>query len=311
MTHLEIANLLGRDAASVAVDPSIVAGKRVLVTGAGGSIGSELCRQVAACGPAMLVLMERSEPALASVNRQALCRRFPRLVDVTDRERTLALVAEFRPHIVIHTAAHKHVDLLEDNHDEAYRNNVGGTESIFDASAACGVERFILISTDKAVNPSCVMGRTKRDAERYVASAERGAMQVGVVRFGNVAGSSGSVLEVWERQWAETQTIDLTDVRMTRYFLTIPEAAGLVLNTLPMLAGEPTLFMLDMGPPRLLLVLARRFLNARGAGPGHIRHTGIRPGEKLHEELHYADEELTPTAHPRIRSCPMRAEVAA
>lgn len=311
MTHAEIASLLGRDTDPPAVGDVGVAGKRVLVTGAGGSIGSELCRLIAGRDPARLVMMERCEGALFNVDHSVRPEvpRVRALVDVTNEARVAETMERQRPDIVIHAAAHKHVPLLEESPGEAWHNNVEGTRLVALHAERCGVGKFVLISTDKAVNPSSVMGRTKREAELVVSRA--GRMHVGVVRFGNVAGSSGSVLDVWERQWAATGSVQVTDPEMTRYFLTLPEAAALTLNTLPMLTARPSLFIFDMGEPASIAALAGRFLDARSGRPGACTpvYVGIRPGEKIHEQLHYAHEHMRPTAHPRIRSCPMTGPI--
>ncbi len=311
----------------------LVEGRRVLVTGAGGSIGSELVRIAATFRPERIVLMERSENALFEIDRQ-LARRFPGvgraavLHDVVDADRTLRLLVEHRPHVVFHAAAHKHVPLMEDHPAHAVENNFFGTKSIADASLATGVERFVMISSDKAVNPRSVMGATKRLAEMYTQglhAQSRGSMgstptAFCMVRFGNVLGSACSVLPIWTGQIAEGGPVTVTDARMTRYFMTIHEAAALVIQAAAMTrADAPSagVFVLDMGEPVRILDLARRAVAASGfepvvrdgSGPAaapaepnalEIQLTGIRPGEKLHEELAYAAEQLAPTDHPGI-----------
>ncbi len=309
----------------------ILRGRRVLITGAGGSIGSELARQVAGFGPELLVLMERGENALFEIDR-TLERRYPEisrralLHDVTDETGTRRRVRESAPHVVIHAAAHKHVPLMEEHPQDAVRNNVFGTRSIAEASAEAHVERFVLISSDKAVRPSSIMGATKRLAELYVqALQERCATtRFSMVRFGNVLGSAGSVIPIWSAQIAEGGPLTVTDPRMTRYFMTIPEAAGLVLQASALPAEGPApVYVLDMGEPVRILELAKRFVRAHGyeafvvptgvSTPSEVAEpaldgampiviTGIRPGEKLHEVLAYEDEELRPTAHPGIRA---------
>jgi len=327
----DLGGLIGREAR--AIDRGLVgetiAGRTVLVTGAGGSIGSELVRTIAGFGPERLVLMERSENALFEIDR-ALAGRFPELQreavlhDVVDAERTRELCERYRPGVVLHAAAHKHVPLMEDHPAHALNNNVFGTVSIASAAAAVGAERFVLISTDKAVHPSSVMGATKRLAERYVqglAAAATGPTRCCMVRFGNVLGSAGSVLTVWANQIDEGGPITLTDRRMTRYFMTIPEAASLVLQAGAM-SGEGSrsgeVFVLDMGQPIAIADLAERFVRSCGFEPVWCEQdgdgvpanivggvpivvSGIRPGEKLHEQLAYDDEELTETPHPGIR----------
>ncbi len=294
----------------------IVRGNVVMITGAGGSIGSELARIVCRFEPSKLCLIERSENALFEIDRQ-IGTRWPRLArlsalhDVTDAAKTRSLLRRERPDIILHAAAHKHVPMMEDHPAEAIENNYLGTRSIADAAVACGVKRFVMISTDKAVNPSSVMGATKRLAELYVQSLNRTSeTRFAMVRFGNVLGSACSVLPIWSRQIAEGLPVTVTDERMTRYFMTIPEAAGLVLQSMA-LAGRVEaaphggeLFLLDMGEPVSIHELARQFIRAHGLEPDvdvPVAITGVRPGEKLHEELVYATEHLIPTPHEAIR----------
>jgi FlaA1/EpsC-like NDP-sugar epimerase len=309
----------------------MLGGKRVLITGAGGSIGAELARLAAEFSPAQLQLMDRSENALFEIDRQ-VARRHPGvsrravLHDVADADQTLRLLVELRPSVVFHAAAHKHVPLMEDHPSHAVTNNLFGTKSIADASLAVGAERFVMISTDKAVNPVSVMGATKRLAERYVQWLHESSRRVtgtgtafGMVRFGNVIGSACSVLTIWSAQLAEGGPVTVTDPRMTRYFMTIPEAAGLVLQAGATAGpdGSAAVHVLDMGEAVRILDLACRFVRAHGFEPRlpdgsgvsggsgltpiDIVFTGIRPGEKLHEELAYAAEDLAPTAHPGVR----------
>ena len=338
---LDYAALIGREPHAIDHDRvgSLIEGRRVLITGAGGSIGSELARVVASYSPSLLVLMERSENALFEIDRR-LGERFPGvdrravLHDVTEAEGTRRLVGDLVPDAVFHAAAHKHVPLMEDHPAHAITNNLFGTRAIADAAAAAGTGRFVMVSTDKAVNPTSVMGATKRLAELYVADLHArlrrgrpsGAVPTcfSMVRFGNVLGSACSVLTIWAAQLAEGGPLTVTDPRMTRYFMTIPEAASLVVQAAAM--SDPTsdragVFVLDMGRPVRILDLAERFLRAHGVEPRLIRAdtsdalpvsdalptvgihcTGIRPGEKLHEELAYSTEELAPTDHPGIRA---------
>ncbi|MFG0285182.1 MAG: polysaccharide biosynthesis protein [Phycisphaerales bacterium JB039] len=333
-TPIDPASLIGRAPRPVdrAAIERLIQGRRVLITGAGGSIGSELSRQAAAAAPEAVLLMERSENALFEIDRRlgaafpAVARR-ALLHDVVDPDRTADLVWSLRPDVVFHAAAHKHVPLLEDHPALAIENNTLGTRSIAQASIAAGAARFVMISTDKAVKPSSVMGATKRLAEQCVLAldarsrAQGAPARCSVVRFGNVLGSACSVLEIWSAQLAEGGPITVTDPRMTRYFMTIPEAAALVMQAGAIEpAGAPAIHVLDMGEPVSILELARRFLRAHGyeprtleddepAGPGAmgIRITGVRPGEKLHEELVYEAEELAPSGAPSIwalRSAP-------
>ncbi len=303
---------------------AVVGGRTVVVTGAGGSIGSEICRIVARYGPAKLVMVERSENALFEIDRQ-IARRHPSLArraalhDVVDAPATLALFREEEVDIVFHAAAHKHVPMMEDHPALAVENNLFGTKSAVDAAVAVGAERFVMVSTDKAVNPTSVMGATKRLAELYVQHANRGSgTACSLVRFGNVLGSSGSVLETWRRQIADGGPVTVTDPRMTRYFMSIPEAASLVIQAAALTdrsADSGEVFVLDMGEPFRIVDLAQRFIAMHGltavfpsdpcAGrsPGElaVQYTGIRPGEKLYEELALDAETIRESRHPDIR----------
>jgi O-antigen biosynthesis protein WbqV len=250
----------------------ILTGKRVLITGAGGSIGSELARVAASFDPEQLILMDRSENALFEIDRQ-MGRKFPRiprramLHDVVDVSGTLARVRDTRPHAVFHAAAHKHVPLMEDHPGHAVSNNLFGTKSIVDAAIDAGAERMVMISTDKAVNPTSVMGATKRLAEVYVRwqGSRSPQTELSMVRFGNVLGSACSVLSIWSMQLAEGGPITVTDPRMTRYFMTIPEAATLVIQAAALPTSHTSaapVHVLDMGRPIPILDLAIRFINA-------------------------------------------------
>ncbi len=303
---------------------TLIKGKRVLITGAGGSIGGELARIAATLDPAQLILVDRSENALFEIDRQ-IARRAPDLSrravlhDVVEAEATKAHFQLVQPELVFHAAAHKHVPLMEDHPAAAVDNNLFGTKSVVDAADAVGVERFVMISTDKAVRPRSIMGMTKRLAECYVQFVgTRSQTQFAMVRFGNVIGSTGSVLEIWARQLADGGPITVTDPQMTRYFMTIPEAAALVMQSAALLdapssAGD--VFVLDMGEPLRIVDLARRFIEAHGlsaqlpgaeaapstsAGQMRIVFTGARPGEKLHEQLAREPDGLEPTTHPDI-----------
>jgi FlaA1/EpsC-like NDP-sugar epimerase len=303
---------------------AVVGGRTVVVTGAGGSIGSELCRIVARYGPEKLVMVERSENALFEIDRQ-IARRHPTVArraalhDVVDAAATRALFDEEGPDIVFHAAAHKHVPMMEDHPALAVSNNLFGTKSAVDAAVAVGAERFVMVSTDKAVNPTSVMGATKRLAELYVQHVNRDSgTACSLVRFGNVLGSSGSVLETWRRQIADGGPVTVTDPRMTRYFMSIPEAASLVIQAAALTdrsADSGEVFVLDMGEPFRIVDLAQRFIEMHGlsavfpsdplAGrsPGEIavQYSGIRPGEKLHEELALDAETIRESRHPDIR----------
>ena len=322
--EIDLAALLDRPARTIDRESirSVVEGSRVLITGAGGSIGSELARIVADHAPAELALMERSENALFEIDRQ-IARRHPDLArrpvlhDIVDAERTTSLCTTLQPDVVLHAAAHKHVPMMEIHPGAAVDNNLFGTRAIADAAHAAGARRFVMISTDKAVNPTSVMGATKRLAEFYVQDIQRRtSMACSMVRFGNVLGSSGSVLDVWSRQLADGGPITVTDPRMTRYFMTIPEAAGLVLESAALLdpsAPHGEVFLLDMGDPVRIVDMAERFIRMHGLVPrlgadaaagatGEMRvvYTGARPGEKLFEELAARGEHLQPTRHPDI-----------
>jgi FlaA1/EpsC-like NDP-sugar epimerase len=308
--EVAIEDLLGRE--PVQLDEEIVGAsirsRVVLVTGAGGSIGSELCRQVCRFGPARLVLVERYENALFEIHRE-LASAFPhvqiepRVADVCDCERMRQIFAAGKPELVFHAAAHKHVPMMEWNSGEAVKNNIGGTRTVADLSNELGVERFVLISTDKAVNPSSVMGATKRVAEIYLqALSQRSSTRFVTVRFGNVLGSAGSVIPIFRQQIAAGGPITVTHPEMTRYFMTIPEASQLVLQASAMGQGGE-IFILDMGDPVRIYDLARDLITLSGLRPQEdieIRISGIRPGEKLSEELCTDRERAEKTKHPKV-----------
>jgi FlaA1/EpsC-like NDP-sugar epimerase len=307
---VQVEDLLGRDPVELELDTleQLLRGEVVLVTGAGGSIGAELARQVARFAPATLVLAERSEPALWAIHRD-LQQAHPRLTvvpavaDVTDRCRMDALLVEHRPSVLLHAAAHKHVPMMEDNPGEAIKNNVLGTRTMVDLAHERDVTRFVLISTDKAVNPTSVMGATKRLAERYVqhVADETGRPYVSV-RFGNVLGSTGSVVPVFKEQIHAGGPVTVTHPEMQRYFMTIPEASQLVLQAAA-LGGPGEILVLDMGEPVRIVELAESLIRLSGLEPYDdidIAFTGLRPGEKLFEELSLAEEGATATRHPKV-----------
>ena len=387
--EIDVTDLIGRtpygvDRKAVA---SVLEGARVLITGAGGSIGSEIARIAATFRPGCLMLMERSENALFEIDRQ-IARKFPDVArkallhDIADADATMRHVLELKPDVVFHAAAHKHVPLMEDHPAHALTNNLFGTKSVADAALACGAKRFVLISSDKAVNPTSVMGATKRLAEMYTQGLHRQARagargtkwdttSFSMVRFGNVLGSACSVLPIWGAQIAEGGPITVTDPRMTRYFMTIHEAAMLVIQSAAIESGnDAAVYVLDMGDPVKIMDLAMRFVRANGYEPVvkgfagvdekdstwfmrvpdlhartsetpsviasqslrdatspfgkgggqmqgdaqcnrksyealptmEIAVTGKRPGEKLHEELCYAAEQLRETPFPGINS---------
>jgi FlaA1/EpsC-like NDP-sugar epimerase len=302
---LKIDDLHGRtpvqtDLASVR---HLLAGRRVLVTGAGGSIGSEIARQVAAAGPARLLLLEHDETHLHELlGTLGDAPSVPLLADIRHREHVAQLFLQHRPEIVFHAAAHKHVPLLEAHPCEAVKTNVMGTRNVVDAAVGAGTERFVLVSTDKAVDPSSVMGATKRIGEVMTLAAGTPARRYSAVRFGNVLGSRGSVIPTFARQIEAGGPVTVTDARMTRFFMSIPEAVQLVLQAAALSDGGE-IFMLEMGEPVRIIDLAKRMVRLSGYRPGsdiEIRVTGVRPGEKLEEELRTSLEEPTPTAHPSI-----------
>ncbi len=317
LRRIELDDLLGRD--PVRLDNSglhrLLTGQVVMVTGAGGSIGSELCRQIARFQPKRLVLFELSELALYALE-QELAQRFPDLRmepvigDVKDAERVNDVMAGERPAVVFHAAAYKHVPLMEtSNAWEAVRNNVLGTQIVAAAAQANGVDKFVMISTDKAVNPTNVMGASKRLAEMVCQAMQRpNGTRFISVRFGNVLGSSGSVIPKFQKQIEAGGPVTVTHPDITRYFMSLSEAAQLVLQAGLMGKGGE-IFVLDMGEPVKIAELARLMIRLSGMDEDRIRieYTGLRPGEKLYEEL-LADEETTqPTPHPKLRVALARA----
>jgi len=310
--RVEIDDLLGRD--TVTIDTThvgdMLAGRTVLVTGAGGSIGSELCRQLARFAPARLVLFEHNEFALYTLEQWFTVNRpdvtiVPLAGDVKDAARIEEVFAAYRPQVVFHAAAYKHVPLMEvGNAWQAVRNNVLGTLRVAECAQRHGVERFVLISTDKAVNPTNVMGATKRLAEMACQALQAGGgrTQFEMVRFGNVLGSTGSVIPKFQAQIARGGPVTVTHPDITRYFMSIPEAAQLVLQAAAMGEGGE-IFVLDMGEPVRIVDLARNMIRLSGFGEDEIRieFTGLRPGEKLYEELLADAEQTRETPHPKLR----------
>ena len=296
----------------------LVQGRRVLVTGAGGSIGSELARQVAALGPELLVLLDNGEFALWQIDLE-LAETFPTIprraviADVRDEPRIRSVIAELRPDLVFHAAALKHVPIVEANPLEGLLTNVIGTRAVADAARAAGAQAMVVISTDKAVNPTSVMGASKRLAEMYcqaldIMARTNGGMRCITVRFGNVLGSTGSVVPLFQRQLARGGPLTVTHPDMQRYFMTVREAVGLVLQasvvgTTAPDADEGGIFVLDMGDPVKIVDLARQMIRLAGLRPDQdvaIRFTGLRPGEKLYEELFHGKEPPQPTGHPGL-----------
>ena len=309
---VQIEDLLGRDPVELQADEiqRLVEGRRVMVTGAGGSIGSELCRQIAAQKPALLLLVERSEVQMYPIEQELIRLGHravikPLVADILHKERIEQIFAKFEPELVFHAAAHKHVPLMEAQPSEAIRNNTLGTARLAEIALKHGVDRFIMISTDKAINPTNVMGATKRLAEMFIQAFDAdnpGKTRFMAVRFGNVLGSSGSVVPMFKEQIAAGGPVTVTHPDMTRYFMTIPEAVGLVLQSSVLGAGGE-IFVLDMGQPVRILDMAIQMIKLSGLEPDKdikIQFMGIRPGEKLFEELSYSDETLTRTEHPKI-----------
>lgn len=310
LRDVAIDDLLGRKPVQLDEEEisACVTGAVVLVSGAGGSIGSELCRQVARFGPKRLILVERTENNLFQIHRE-LSSAFPELslvpfvADVGDESRIRAVFKLEAPQVVFHAAAHKHVPMMEWNPGEAVKNNIRGTRVLADVANAFGAERFVMISTDKAVNPTSVMGVTKRIAEIYIQTlSERSSTRFVTVRFGNVLGSAGSVIPIFKEQIASGGPVTVTHPEMRRYFMTIPEACQLVLQAGSMGEGGE-IFVLDMGEPVKIVDLARDLISLSGLTPGEdieIEFSGVRPGEKLFEELSMDEEKADRTKHPKI-----------
>lgn len=310
LREVEIQDLLRRDIvetdlASVA---ALATGETVLITGAGGSIGSELCRQLARLAPTRLVVLGHGENSIFDIYHE-LHEGFPEvkivpvIADVRDRDRMMKVMAAYRPHAVFHAAAHKHVPLMEDNVVEAVTNNVTGTRNTVDAAIAAGIQRFVLVSTDKAVRPTSVMGASKRVAEQIVQhAATKHDRNFVSVRFGNVLGSRGSVVPMFMRQIRAGGPVTVTHPEMQRFFMTIPEAVQLVLQAGALGRGGEV-FVLDMGEPVKVVDLATDLIRLSGLEPGQdikIQFCGIRPGEKLYEEMFFSAEHVLPTDHPKV-----------
>lgn len=316
--HVELDDLLGRD--PVTLDAAgleeWIRNQVVMVTGAGGSIGSELCRQIARFNPRALVLFELNEFALYSIEQEfrrnhAAIPLICAIGDVKDRSRVEHIMRNHRPSVVFHAAAYKHVPLMEsENSWQAVLNNVGGTHVVADTAMQSGVKKFVLISTDKAINPTSVMGASKRLAEMVCQALQTPAgMRFVVVRFGNVLGSTGSVIPKFREQIAAGGPVTVTHPEIRRYFMSIPEAAQLVLQAGLMGKGGE-IFVLDMGEPVLIADLARDLIRLSGFNPDDIKitYTGLRPGEKLYEELLASDEDTLPTPHAKLRIAKARHE---
>lgn len=310
LRQVSLDDLLGRE--PVQLDTSSIAGyiegKRVLITGAGGSIGSELCRQIMSFQPAEMLLLGRGENSIFTIleelkRRPEPVKLTPIIADIRDYKRLYHIFQRHRPGVVFHAAAHKHVPLMEDNVSEAITNNIGGTRNLANLADEFGTENFVLVSTDKAVNPTSVMGATKRIAELVVQDvARRSKTKFGAVRFGNVLASRGSVIPIWRKQIEMGGPITVTHPEATRYFMLIPEAAQLITQA-GALGSNGDIFVLDMGKPIKILDLAHDLIRLSGLRPGadiEIQFTGLRPGEKLYEELLTAEEGLTATTYKKI-----------
>jgi FlaA1/EpsC-like NDP-sugar epimerase len=307
-----IEDLLGREQVNLnsAGITCLLRDRVVLVTGAGGSIGSELCRQILAHDPRQLIMVEQTEIVLFEIEQELTGTERGRLIlpliaDVVDEHAIRAVFARHRPEIIFHAAAHKHVPLMERQPAEALKNNTLATANLVRLASEYGVDRFVFISTDKAVNPTSVMGCSKRLAEKALQAQQRtpgNRSTFMAVRFGNVLGSSGSVIPTFRRQIANGGPVTVTHPEMTRYFMTIPEAVGLVLQTATLGQGGE-IFVLDMNAPVKIIDMARQMIELSGYKPDvdiEIKITGLRPGEKLYEELRHSDECHAPTEHKRI-----------
>ena len=293
---IDVVDLLGRDEVKLDIESikDQITDKVILVTGAGGSIGSEICRQIIQFNPAKLLLLGHGENSIYLIDRELRTHHqncpteiVPIIADIQDREKINEIMEQYHPDIVYHAAAHKHVPLMEYNPKEAVKNNIFGTKNVAEAAKAARVKNFVMVSTDKANNPPNVMGSTKRIAEMIVTGLnEEGCTKFSAVRFGNVLGSRGSVIPVFREQIAQGGPITVTDFRMTRYFMTIPEASRLVIQS-GALAKGGEIFILDMSEPVKIVDLAKNMIRLSGYSEDEIEiiETGIRPGEKLYEEL--------------------------
>jgi FlaA1/EpsC-like NDP-sugar epimerase len=311
-TDPDLSDLLGRQPISLDTPElqRFLAGKNVIVTGAGGSIGSEICRQSMKFCPRRLILLDQAENNLFEIDRELRHRWVgaeivPVIADVCDARRIGQIFEHHQPHVIFHCAAHKHVPMMECNPGEAIKNNVFGSRTVADAARASGAAAFVMVSTDKAVNPTSVMGASKRCAELYVQSLNTDdcPTRFVAVRFGNVIGSSGSVVPIFRKQIEAGGPVTVTHPDMKRYFMTIAEASQLVMQAGAIGQGGE-IFILDMGEPIRILALAKEMIRRRNLKPGKdiaIEFTGIRPGEKLYEELACENEQTRPTSHPKIR----------
>ena len=306
LRQIRVEGLLGRREVHVASQKAatLIAGLRVLVTGAGGSIGSELCRQIRCFSPESLYLLDHDESNLHRLQLEItgsglLDADEIIIADIRDQRRIDQVFAATRPELVFHAAAHKHLPLLERHPCEAVKSNVRGTQNLVDAAIRHGTSRFVLISTDKAADPTSVLGASKRLAELVVQRAAGGPVTLASVRFGNVLGSRGSFLSVLADQIAKDQPVTVTHPDVSRFFMTVEEAVGLVLETAAMAEYAET-FVLDMGEPVQIVSLVRNYAEQLKVPNVEIRYTGLRPGEKLAEKVFSDAEERVPSAHPKI-----------
>ena len=312
LRDVDIEDVLGREPVKLddlAID-KMIQGKIVMVTGAGGSIGRELCRQIASKSPELLIMVDHCEVQLFQVEQEILDYEFgakikPLVGNVADEARMEAVISKYRPNIIFHAAAHKHVPMMESQPGEALKNNTLGTWILAGVASRNNVEKFLLISTDKAVNPTNVMGASKRLAEKAIQAMQSrpGNKTIFVaVRFGNVLGSSGSVIPTFKKQISHGGPVTVTHPEVTRYFMTIPEAVGLVLQCAAQAYGGE-IFVLNMGEPVKVIDLARQLIRLSGLEPDvdiQIKIIGLRPGEKLYEEIQHKNESLVDTPNPRI-----------
>jgi len=312
LRNVQIQDVLGRETVELETDliGNLISDRIVMVTGAGGSIGSELCRQIASFNPKRLLLVEQCEVQLFKIEQELISLGYgaslaPLIADILDRDRMRAVFERSKPEAIFHAAAHKHVPIMEHQPGEAFKNNSCGTANLADLAAEFDVQHFLLISTDKAINPTNAMGASKRLAEIYLqalAASNGGKTRFLAVRFGNVLGSSGSVVPIFEKQIAAGGPVKVTHPDVTRYFMTIPEAVGLVLQATSQADGGE-IFVLDMGKPVKIVELARQLIELHGQKPDEdidIEFTGLRPGEKLFEEISHHGENLEDTNHPKI-----------
>jgi FlaA1/EpsC-like NDP-sugar epimerase len=313
LRSVEIQDLLGREPVKLETEDirQILRGRVVMVTGAGGSIGSELSRQIASFVPQRLLLVEQSEVQMFQIEQELIEMGYggtilPLIADILDQARMEHIFQRFQPEVVFHAAAHKHVPLMESQPSEAIKNNTLGTSRLAELALEHRCGRFVLISTDKAINPTSVMGASKRLAEIFlqaIHASHPNRTKFMAVRFGNVLGSSGSVIPIFNRQIAAGGPVKVTHPDVTRYFMTIPEASGLVLQSAAQGQGGE-IFVLDMGKPVRIVELACQLIELSGLKPEEdieIEFTGLRPGEKLFEELNHSDENAVATSHPKIR----------